>query len=418
MLAFVWQTLAMATSHASSAGIGARGAGPLTAGRTRSGAARLDSIDLLRGLVIVIMVLDHVRAFVLINPGHIDPVDPERSNLALYFTRWITHLCAPTFVMLAGVSIFLQKAGGKPQSDLSRFLVTRGLWLLLLEVTVVSFGFNFAEPFFFLQIIWAIGMSMIAMALIARLEPRAVMVIGALLVALSPTVSAIVPGARDNPIGFALLGVGKVDSLHIAIGYPVLPWLGVMCIGFGLGPIFRLDPAERTRKLLPIALALLAGAGAMRVLMAFAPDASWHPYDDPVRTAMAFLNVGKTPPGPDFVAVMLGLSLLAFLAIEHVRGPMARILRDFGQVPLFAYVAHLYIGHGIALAIAAAQGVPERALDTFGRQFWPVGADQPWGVSLPMTYVIWLATIAILVPLTRWFAQVKRRRRDWWLSYL
>ena len=408
----------MAASQVLSVGIGARGAGPLTAGRTRSGSARLDSIDLLRGLVIVIMVLDHVRAFLFLNSPAIEPTDAEHSYLALYFTRWITHLCAPTFVMLAGVSIFLQKCGGKPLQDLSRFLVTRGLWLLLLEVTIVSFGFNFAEPFFFLQIIWAIGVSMIAMAVIVRLEPRTVLVVGALLVALSPTVAAAIPGARENPVGIALLGVGKLDQWHVAIGYPVLPWLGVMCIGFGLGPLFRLDASERLRTLLPIALALLAGAVAMRILMAFAPDPQWRVHDEPVRTMMAFLDFGKTPPGPDFVASMLGLSLLLFLAVEHLRGPAARILRDFGQVPLFAYVSHLYIGHGIALAIATAQGVPQRAIDTFGHQFWPHGPVQPWGVSLPLTYAIWLATLAIMIPLTRWFAQIKRSRRDWWLSYL
>jgi uncharacterized membrane protein len=393
---------------------------PHPTGLTRSGAARLDAIDMMRGLVIAIMVLDHVRDFFHVAAFQFDPTDPARSYPLLYATRWITHLCAPTFVFLSGVSIYLQKANGKTGNDLSLFLLKRGLWLILLEVTVVSFGWNFGWPhFLFLQVIWAIGASMVGMALLARLPATAVLAIGVAIVGLSPLVTppfAPVSSAQDI-VMHLLFGTAPVAGAPVFIVYAAVPWMGVMAIGFGLGGLFKAEPAERDRQLVAIGLALLVLFAAMRSMNGYGNPAPWHEQRDAVRTVMDFLNVFKYPPSPDFVAVTLGLSMLLFVAVARLRGPFARILGDYGRTPLFTYVAHIYIAHAMMWATAAAMGRPEVATGLFNSLFRDSSPPQ-WGFDLWVVYPIWLLVLAILVPLSRWFADVKRRRRDWWLSYL
>ncbi len=392
---------------------------PIPAGLTRAGAVRLDAIDMLRGLVIVFMVLDHVRDFFHASPGPFDPTDPLKSYPALYLTRWVTHLCAPTFVFLAGVSILFQQANGKSAADLSRFLLTRGAWLVVLEWTLVSFGFNFGEPFFFLQVIWAIGVSMIAMALISRLPPRAVMLFGAALLLLYPFAVPLTAGASGAPgiLRIVAFTPGPVPGTPIFALYSVLPWLSVMCLGFGLGPLFRLPPAERTRAVLVLACCLLAAFLILRAIDGYGDPAPWVAEPSQGRTMMSFFNVSKYPPSPDYVFVTLGLSLLLFLALQHLRGPVARVLLDFGRTPLFTYVAHLYIAHGLMLLVAIAVNMPGAAVNLLAREF---SGDPPsgFGYSLPVVYLVWALVIALLIPLARWMAALKRRRRDWWLGYI
>lgn len=393
---------------------------PAPSGLTRSGAPRVDAIDMLRGLVIVLMVLDHVRDFFHVDAFAFDPTDPLRTSPILFATRWVTHLCAPTFVFLAGVSILFQKANGKAGWALSRFLLTRGAWLILLEVTIVSFGFDFGWPFLFLQVIWAIGASMIAMAALVHLPSRAVWFIGLALLMLLPLAMAPTAGAEG--------ALGVVRLLTLAPGlipgpvpglamYPVLPWLAIMCIGFGLGPVFRLDPAARSRKVLILALGFLALFVVLRTLN-YGDPAAWKALPTATQTAMSWLAVSKYPPSPDYVFATLGVSMLIFLALERLRGPVARVLLSFGRTPLFTYLCHIYIAHGLMLLAAIAWGYPAAiALDILGDSI--SGAPPPvWGISLIGVYAVWLVVVAILIPLARWFEGVKRRRRDWWLSYL
>ena len=392
---------------------------PRPRGLTRSGNIRLEAIDMMRGLVIAIMVLDHVRDFFHASANQFDPTDPTQSYPLLYLTRWITHLCAPTFVLLAGVSIYFQRANGKTGAALSRFLLTRGAWLVVLELTVVMFGWSFGPPFFFLQVIWAIGWAMIAMAMLAHLPARLVLALGIALVALSPfAMPPFAPAASPLAIiHLFLFGIGPVAGVPMFAAYALVPWLGVMAIGFGLGPIFRMDSEERRRRLLLVAAAFLAAFAVLRTLNGYGNPQPWSDLGDPVRTAMFYLNVFKYPPSPDYVAVTLGCSFLVFLAIEHLKGPLARILGDFGRTPLFTYVAHLYIAHGLMLAAAIAVGRPDAAIGLFGKVFTG-HAPQGWGWSLGVVYAVWLLVLAILVPLSRWMAGIKRRRRDWWLSYI
>jgi len=392
---------------------------PVPAGLTRSGAARLDAIDMMRGLVIVFMVLDHVRDFFHASANSFDPTDPVKSYPLLFATRWITHLCAPTFVFLAGASIFLQKANGKADGELSRFLLTRGAWLVLLEFTVVSFGFNFGEPFVLLQVIWAIGMAMICMAALARLRSQVVLGIGLALLAFYPLVVAHLPtqGAAGL-VTLLMFGAGFVPGTPIFLAYAVVPWLGVMCLGFGLAPLYRLSQAERTRALWPLVLGLIALFFVLRGLNGYGNPTAWTEQSTAARTAMAFFDVFKYPPSPDYLCVTLGLSILIFLALKWVSGPVARILLDFGRTPLFTYVCHLYIAHGIALLAALAIGRVGDTTHVLEQAFLRGETFPGWGWPLGVVYAVWLLVVAMLVPLSRWMAGVKRRRRDWWLSYL
>ncbi|MET0338904.1 MAG: heparan-alpha-glucosaminide N-acetyltransferase domain-containing protein [Caulobacter sp.] len=384
---------------------------------TRSGAARLDVIDLLRGLVIILMVLDHARDYFHAQAFVYDPVDPAQSNLAVFGTRWITHLCAPTFVLLSGVSAYLQRVNGKSPATLSRFLLTRGLWLVFLEVAVVSLGFNFG-PVLFMQVIWAIGASMVLLAALTWAPPQAVGALGAAIIVGHPALAGV--DAADLGSWGLLWGFMMELTLIPNLGfvaYPLLPWAGVMFLGFGLGGLFLKPADERGRMILFLALGMLAAFALLRGLNLYGDPSPWTGQADAARTAMSFLNVTKYPPSLLYVLATLGVSLLLSLALERLRGFAAKVLLAFGRTPLFTYVLHLYILHLSALAIAAAMGFDPMIMFNFVVD--PSRAVKAgWGFSLVGAYVAWALTIAALYPLSAWFAGVKRRRRDWWLSYL
>jgi uncharacterized membrane protein len=398
---------------------------PTPKGLTRSGAHRLDAIDMLRGLVIAIMVLDHSRDFFHYYALRLDPTDPAKTWPLLFATRWVTHLCAATFVFLAGVSIYFQKANGK--TDLPSFLLKRGLWLIFLEMTVISFGFNFGEPFIFLQVIWAIGASMICMSLISRLSARWVLALGLAILLLYPLVAAasgvganrVSGGVAPTDVFAILRTVALAPGLigtHILAYYAFIPWLSIMCLGFGLGPIYRLDQTERTRRLLPIAIGLLLVFALVRLLDSYGDPAPWSTQATGVRTFMSFMNVSKYPPSPDYAFATLGVSILLFLALDQLRGPLARVLLAYGRTPLFTYICHIYILHCLMLGAVLTLGFP------FGTATDVVLStkvmDNGWGFGLPVVYAVWLTVLVLLVPLSMWFSALKARRRDWWLSYL
>jgi uncharacterized membrane protein len=393
-------------------------AGP---GLNRAGVPRLDAIDMLRGLVIALMVLDHVRDFFHVDAFAFDPTDPVRTTPLLYATRWVTHLCAPTFVFLAGVSAYLQGVNGKDRPTLSRFLLTRGLWLVLLEVTIIGFGFNFAFPFLFLQVIWAIGISMVMLAGLIWLSRRTVLGIGVLIVAGHGLLGPI--DAADLGAHFGALGVAWQLALEPGplpmgfIPYPALPWLGVMCLGYGLGHVFALPAAERRRTVLMLALAAVALFVVVRLLNGYGDPAPWARQDDAVRTLLSFFNVSKYPPSLLYVLITLGVALALMIALESLRGFFARVLLAYGRTPLFTYVVHIYVVHCAALLVGIAGGWPASAfVDSISNPRQLLSAH--WGFGLPVVYVVWLLVLALLYPLARWFSGVKRRRRDWWLGYL
>ncbi len=400
--------------------------GPLTepqdAALTRSGAQRIGAIDMMRGLVIAIMVLDHVRDYFHIGVTAFNPTDATRTSLILYLTRWVTHLCAPTFVLLAGVSIYMQRANGKTGGRLTQFLLSRGVWLVVLELTVISFAWNFGPPpAFNLQVIWAIGWSMVIMALLARLPSRVVLGIGAAFSLLFPLLIVGLmgmPGPDNSPsLTMQLLFTGGFyQPLTALILYPVLPWTGIMAIGFGLGPVYMMEPARRRRWLVGIACGLLVLFFVLRGLNGYGDPRPWAVQANPMRTAMDFFDLLKYPPVPDFIAVTLACSMLVFVALEQLRGWLAGVFLAFGRTPLFTYICHIYIVHGAMLVAAAASGRPEVGVNWLSQQGGP--APAPWGVPLWAIYPIWIGVLLALVPLAKWMEGLKRRRRDWWLSFI
>lgn len=392
-------------------------ASPVSAGGvTRSGAARIDAIDRLRGLMIALMVLDHVRDFFHRTAFTADPLGMESGDPALFMTRWVTHLCAPTFVFLAGVSVFLQRANGKGRGELTRFLATRGAWLILLEVTAVGWGFNFGGGVF-LQVIWAIGASMLAMALLIWLPRMVLLALGVAIIAGHQLLAPIDPpdlGALA-PVWSATLEFGP--GLGGFVAYPFVPWLGVMLLGYGLGGLFQQADGPRPRTILLLTGAMLVLFAVVRGINLYGDPRPWAAQAEPLWTALSFINVSKYPPSLDFVLVTLGVSLTLLPLLAQLGGLPARVLLAFGRTPLFTYVLHVFLAHGLALVVGAMMGVPPSAffnlLGDPGRVI-----EAGWGFGLAGVYVAWLAVLAMLYPVSRWFEGVKRRRRDWWLGYL
>jgi len=375
---------------------------------------RLEMIDLLRGLVIVIMVLDHVREFFHPTGMTRDPTDLAHTTPALFFTRWVTHVCAPTFVFLAGASAYLQESAGRSKTELSRFLVTRGLWLIFLEVTVVGLGFNFG-PGLLLQVIWAIGGGFILLAGLVWAPRAAVTIVGLAIVVGHGALTPHAPPVA-KPLWALLLWPGSMGIGPGYVTYPVIPWLGVMCLGYGLGPMFRLEATARRRRLLLLGLGCAALFLVARLIPALGDAAPPAP-SDPLFQVMSFLNVQKYPPSLPFVLLMLGLSFLLLLAMERLRGPAAAVLLAFGRVPLFTYVLHLFVAHALALLVGAAMGFSAGIF--FDMRDDPSRAVAAgWGFGLGGVYLAWATTLAIIYLPARWFSELKRRRRDWWLSYL
>jgi uncharacterized membrane protein len=384
---------------------------------------RIEALDVLRGLVIVLMALDHVRDYFHESGYAYDPLDPAVATGALYITRWVTHVCAPTFVFLAGVSAWLQGAKGKDPARLASFLLSRGIWLVVLEWTVVGFGWSFSIPFILpFQVIWAIGVSMIVLAMLVRLPSGAVLAIGVAIVAGHNLLDSI----RAAQFGSwawlwqllheraPLFWNGAVFGIVV---YPVLPWIGVMALGYGLGPVF-LSP-NRDRSLVRLSLAMAALFVVLRTFNVYGDPVPWAPRGTAGQTAMAFMNVAKYPPSLLYVCATLSPMLLLVPVFDRLRGPWANVLRTFGAVPLMAYVAHLYVMHLVAIAAHAAAGHDIAGMfGTIHHIFFDPKVFAGTSFGLPIVYVGWITVLVIIYPVCRWWADVKRRRRDWWLSYL
>lgn len=403
--------------------------------------ARISEIDTLRGLVIVLMALDHVRDYFFNGVGMVGVggglLDPAVTTEAIYLTRWVTHLCAPAFVFLTGVSAYLQFVKGKTTPSLSRFLLTRGLWLIFLELTVLSFGWSFGFPYpIFLQVMWAIGWCMIVLAALVWLQPRAVLVIGAAITVghnlLDPINAQTMQGGGQALWSFVHDG-GLIFAGGQPIGlfaYPVLPWIGIAALGYGLGAMFvEPDSQQRDRRIFLLGLAMLGLFLLLRGSMiygdpAFAtgPEGEWKDWRDQtdLRAAlMVFFDVQKYPPSLQFTLVTLGVVFTLWPLLARLRGPLGSVLTTFGAVPFFFYVLHVYLIHALAIAANAAMGRDPSVLFNYMiNVFLQPEKFAGLGFSLPWVYVAWAAVLVLLYPLCRYWQRLKQRRRDWWLSYL
>ena len=381
---------------------------------------RLDIIDLLRGLVLVLMVLDHTRDYFNKDALAFDPLDLEKTTPVLFFTRWITHLCAPTFVFLSGVSIFLQQARGKTEWRLTGHLLGRGLWLVVLELTLISFGFNFGYPFFFLQVIFAIGVGMILMAVLHWLPGRSVLIIGIALVAghgLLGGVKAETLQGTDQVIWRLAMEPGGLGSLPGMIVYPVIPWLGIMCLGYGLGFIFQLEALSRRRAITLLAAGFLGLFLILRLPNLYGDQNPWEWQNNPGLMMLDILNVSKYPPSLDYTLLMLGLAMCLCLTLTHLPRLLQMPLLAFGRTPFLTYLLHIYLVHGGALLLGLAQGIPLAHFTNFLGNPGQLAPDG-WGLSLWQVYLVWLVILCLLYPVSRAYARYRMTHRQWWLSYL
>ena len=315
---------------------------------------RLNSIDLLRGLVMVVMALDHTRDFFA--AGSFNPRDVTEP--ALFLTRWVTHFCAPTFIFLAGISAFLYGAERKT-SEVSRYLFTRGCWLVVLEFTVVRFGwtFSFRIDYLVIQVIFVIGASMIVLAALVHLPRWAIATVGLALIAghnLFDGIKAEQLGAAA-PIWHLLHQPGALDltrGFKLFVLYPLIPWIGVMAAGYALGPVFRLERETRVRQLFVIGALVTVGFVFLRAINFYGDPAPWAVQNGVVATALSFINCEKYPPSLLFLAMTLGPGLMLVAKLDGAQGIVAGWITIFGRVPLFYYIAHIYLLHASAILFA------------------------------------------------------------------
>ena len=367
---------------------------------------RIDSIDGVRGLVMVVMALDHARDFLT----HLNyrPTDLTQASTALFLTRFVTHYCAPAFVFLAGTSAFLSISRGKPKGQAARFLLTRGLWLLLLEMTVIRFGWLLHVDYHFLhlQVIWVIAVSLLMLAGLIYLPRWAIALFGLVLV-LGHNAFDNVSTADFPPTGkliWSFLHVsGMVDmgTVHIRVLYPLVPWVGVTALGYCLGAVYELDAARRKRLLIRLGISALLLFVFIRALNGYGDPVGWTSQPVWYRTILSFINVGKYPPSLDFLLVTLGPVMLLLAAVENRQDRISRLLLVYGRVPLFFYILHLYLLRVLSLLMYT---VFQRA--------------EGYSFPLPVVYGIWLTAVVFLYLPCRWFMNYKQTHRHWWLSYL
>lgn len=381
---------------------------------------RVSSIDLLRGVVMVIMALDHVRDFFHADAFHHAPDDLDHVSAATFLTRWITHYCAPVFVFLAGTSAWFVHRR-RTTTQLSSFLVKRGIWLVFVEAVIISFlwTFNPTLPAIFLGVIWAIGISMIALAGLVHLPARGILLFGLVLVLGHNALDDLHPAGLWWGILHEQV-FRMVDGRLIGFIYPLIPWIGVMALGYVFGGLYapERDPAQRRRLLRLLGMASIALFLVLRLTDVYGDPRPWEPGRGPAFAFLSVLNATKYPPSLHYLLMTLGPAFL-FLSVAEARpGPWARRLIVFGRVPFFYYVMHLVVIHAFAILAVVLLGRPwtDMVLDTFVIREPHL---QDYGFSLPVVYGVWVAVVVLLYPACRWFAQLKRERTDWWwLSYL
>lgn len=377
----------------------------------------------------MIMAIDHIRDFVDRSAMQFSPTDLARTTALLFFTRWITHFCAPVFLLTAGIGAFLwMQRGHHSKAQLSRFLITRGIWLIFLEVTIlrvvmfsqVSYRGNIA----ILLILWGIGASMIALAALSHLPMRILLPLSIAIITLHNVLDKV-QAARFGPAAPLWLilhqqGLFKIFRINFVVAYPVLPWIGVISAGFCLGTVFTWEAERRRRLLWQIGIAATIAFLVLRAMNVYGDPSRWTHQKSALFTFLSFLDTTKYPPSLLFLLMTLGPALIALALLDDVRFRDANPLIVFGRVPFFYYAGHLVAAHAIAIALTFVRygRTPFLFLapPSMGTPSELFPAD--FGFPLWVTYAVWIAVLAILYPPCLWFSRLKRRRHDWWLTYL
>lgn len=385
---------------------------------------RLESVDIVRGVIMIIMALDHTRDFF----GDVtsSPTNLATTTVALFFTRWITHICAPVFFLLTGTGAYLSLKK-KSRAELSRFLWTRGLWLIVLDFTVIrclGLQFNFDYRVTIWNVLWGLGWAMLALAALVRLPTWAVGAFGVVMIATHnlldgvtvPDLGALTPFITilHSP---ALLA--SSPRFTVLAAYPLIPWIGVTAAGFALGQVFDWEAERRKTFLLRLGAALTVAFVVLRALNDYGDPVPWSAQASPAFTALSFLNLNKYPPSLLFLLMTLGPGMFLLRAVDGNTPGWLRPALVFGKVPLFFFVLHLTLIHLLAVVACLVRfGAVHWMFESPSLDHFPITQPPGWPSGLPVVYLVWVVVVVALYPACRWFADVKRRRTDWWLSYL
>jgi len=380
---------------------------------------RVESIDLLKGLVMVIMALDHTRDYFYNSVGVLDITDPAQATLVVYFTRWVTHFCAPAFSFLAGISAFMS-GRRKTKAQLSDFLVKRGLWLVFLELTIITFAWYFDVQFrnVDMAVIWCLGISMIFLAGSIHLPKNAILVISCILIFGHNLLDTV---HFDGSVWWSVLHeftTVKLSATHqINIVYPIIPWVGVMVLGYYFGNFYAPTfGSDRRKKLFnTIGFTALLFFVLLRWSNLYGDPLPWKSYETAAQTLMSFLNVNKYPPSLLYVLVTLSGALLFLANSEKWRGKLVDFFSVFGRVPFFYYIMHLYL---IRILSFIAAGLTGHDLELMVQTSFDINLKD-FGFNLGIVYLIWIGIVLMLYPLCKRFDTYKKKHKEkWWLGYL
>ncbi|HZR24937.1 MAG TPA: heparan-alpha-glucosaminide N-acetyltransferase domain-containing protein [Vicinamibacterales bacterium] len=372
---------------------------------------RLASIDVLRGIVMILMALDHVRDYIGL-PGN--PTDVTRASAALFFTRWITHFCAPVFFLLTGTGAYLGRA--RP-----RFLITRGLWLIVLELTALrclGYQFNFDYRVTMLVILWALGWSMIVLGLLVRFPVAVIAAFAGITIA----GHNLLDGIRGGPLFTILHGQGVVSGSSpfvVFVAYPIVPWIGVTAAGYCLGIVFTWSAEARRRFLVRAGAAAIALFVVLRLPNIYGDPVKWKAQAIAGHTVLSVLNATKYPPSLLFLLMTLGPALLVLAWLDGKAPRFLSPALTLGRVPMFYFLLHLPLIHLIAVLFCYARyGAIHWMFESPTLARYPFTSPPGWGWSLPVVYAVWIGVVAGLYPVCCWYADVKQRSRHPLLSYL
>jgi uncharacterized membrane protein len=379
---------------------------------------RIEAVDVVRGVIMILMALDHVRDF-FGNSG-LNPTDPATTTIPLFFTRWITHFCAPVFFLLTGTGAYLSLRK-KTKRELSRFLLTRGVWLIFLELTVtrcLGWQFNFDYQVTLLLVLWALGWAMIVLSALVYLPASVVTTFGVVMIATHNLFDSV---ESSNPLwsilhspNFIVNNPGRI----VFVTYALIPWIGVTAAGYGLGQIYSWPSPRRKAFLLPLGLGLTAAFLVLRCIDVYGDPLRWTTQKSAAFTALSFLNTTKYPPSLLYLLMTLGPALLFLWAADAGTPRWLWPALTVGKVPMFYYLLHIPLIHLIAVAVCYARyGQVHWMFESPSLGQFPITPPPGWGYSLPIVYLVWAAVVLTLYPLCRWFASLKQRRSDAWLSY-
>ncbi len=397
-------------------------AAPLTAVKSK----RIVSIDLLRGIVMILMVLDHVRDYFHAYSYQFDALDLDHTSVPIFFTRWITHFCAPIFMFLAGISAWLYGAK-RNRKELSFFLFTRGLWLVFAELFIVTFGWTF-DPFYHiyvLQVIWAFGICMMVLSVLIFLDRRLLLGIGILLIAGHNLLDGVhVTGGGAGAWFWSFLHDQRFFSFghsSVLVGYPIIPWIGIIVTGYSFGNLYapQYDPVKRRKTLLYVGLGAIVLFVLLRFSNIYGDPFPWSVQRNAVFTVLSFIKVLKYPPSLLYILMTLGPALVFLSLSEGKLNTVTEKISTFGRVPMFYYLVHIFFIHLLAMAAVVALG---HKWSDMVVQTWVTSSPdlKGYGFSLPVVYAIWLGTVILLYPLCKWYDGYKRAHQGEyrWLSYL